>query len=80
MAGSNRAPISRNATRRSRIAESIVSTFVGARATSAQVHWEATGLGLDEMYKGLWNVCCKEPYSELVRVSKRGELIFLRRV
>lgn len=72
---------SRNQTERSRIAENILDTFLKYGATAARVRWQETSFTLDELHRGLWNACQKDPFNRSVRVTKRGdELILLRKV
>ena len=72
--------ISRNPTERSVLAEKLVVAFLRNRACMASVKWELSGYGLDELYKGLWNTCQKEPYKRLVTASKRDGKLILRRI
>lgn len=72
--------IARNSTERSVLAENLVRAFLGNRAISAVVRWERSGYGLEELYKGLWNTCQKEPYKRLVKVSVRNDQLILKRI
>jgi hypothetical protein len=72
--------IARNSTERSELAENIVLAFLRNRAISAIVRWEHSGYGQEELYKGLWNTCQKEPYKRLVAVSTRKDQLILKRI
>lgn len=72
--------LSRNATELSLCAEGIVATFVRYRAASATVRWERTPYSIDELCRGLRNVCRKAAFSRLVEVHKtRGQIVLVRK-
>lgn len=72
--------LSRNATELSLCAEGIVATFVRYRAASATVRWERTPYSIDELCRGLRNVCRKAAFSQLVEVHKtRGQIVLVRK-
>ena len=70
----------RNSTERSVLAENLVVAFLRNRAVTATVRWERSGFALDDLYKGLWNTCQKEPYKRLVTVSMRNSQLILKRI
>lgn len=72
--------IARNSTERSVLAENLVVAFLRNRAVSATVRWERSGYELENLYKGLWNTCQKEPYKHLVTVSMRNDKLILKRI
>ena len=72
--------IARNSTERSVLAEKLVTAFLRNRAASAIVRWERSGYGQEDLYKGLWNTCHKEPYKRLVTVSMRESQLILKRI
>lgn len=72
--------IARNSTERSELAENLVVAFLRNRAVSAIVRWERSGYGQEELYKGLWNTCQKEPYKRFVTVSTRENQLILKRI
>lgn len=72
--------LSRNTSERSVLAEKLVVTFLRNRAACASVRWSQSGYGFEELYKGLWNTCQKEPYNQRVTVSKRDGKLILKRI
>ncbi len=74
------ATVSRNATELSLCAEGIVSTFVCYGAVKAAVRWERTPYSIDELCRGLRNVCRKVAFRDLCEVHKgRGQLVLVRK-
>ncbi|WP_165170633.1 hypothetical protein [Adlercreutzia sp. ZJ242] len=67
----------RNATRLSRLSESIVAAFLRYGAAKATVHHERTEYDLGTLYQGLRNVCKKSEFKGLVIVRKQQERLIL---
>ena len=72
--------ITRNSTERSELSERLILTFLNAHATSANVRWERSGFSMEELYRGLWNTCQKDPYKRLVKVHIRNGHLILKRI
>lgn len=72
--------VTRNATPRSKLAEDLVRAFLASGTPAASVDWERSGYGCRELYKSLWHTCSKPPYRPFVAVSRRGDMLILKRM
>lgn len=72
--------VSRNATDRSRLCESLVRSFIRSGFEAASVDWRESPYTLPGLYRGLSNTCSKSAYRGRVRVRKAEQDLCLVRL
>ena len=69
----------RNGSELTELCEKLVITFIRNGASNARVRKEEIGYGFSDLYSGLYNICRRKAFKELVLVHRQNGDVFLIR-